>query len=177
MKANQRTLHRQISEQFLYSRKILFTATVSGLGHGRETTWTLRTKQTPDFITEAWPGSRWIVELVVSGKRAGKPSRQGHLFLTSLRNTPKAVLQLVRVRWCIESWHWLRDTQLHGDAHRYGGPGAAVLATLRTLALNLLGLHGHHSERAGFAAVAHDIAKLLRWLGSGRDGRHDLTFN
>ena len=165
VKANQRTLHRQISEQFLYSRKIPFTATVSEHGHGRETTWTLRAKQAPDFITEAWPGSSWIVELVVSGKCAGKPSLQRHLFLTSLRTTPKALLQLVRDRWCIESWHWLRDTQLHEDDHRYGGPGAAVLATLRTLALNLRGLHGHHSVRAGLAAVAHDIAKLLAMAG------------
>jgi hypothetical protein len=71
----------------------------------------------------------------------------------------------VRDRWCIESWHWLRDTQLHEDDHRYGSPGAAVLATLRTLALNLLGLHGHHSVRAGLAAVAHVIAKLLAMAG------------
>ncbi len=170
MKANQRILHRQISEQFLYPRKIPFTATISDYGHGREISWTLRAKQAPDFITEAWPGSNWIVELVVSGKCAGKPSLQLHLFLTSLRTTPKALLQQVRERWCIESWHWLRDTQLHEDAHRYGGPGAAVLATLRTLALNLLGLHGHHSVRAGFAAVAHDIAKLLAMAGI-RKGR------
>jgi predicted transposase YbfD/YdcC len=144
---------------------IPFTATVSEHGHGRETPWTLRAKQAPDFITEAWPGSSWIVELVVSGKRDGKPSFQRHLFLTSLRTTPKALLQLVRDRWCIESWHWLRDTQLHKNNHRYGGPGAEVMATLRTLALNLLGLHGHHSVRAGLAAVAHDIAKLLAIAG------------
>ncbi|MCP9826747.1 transposase [Synechococcus sp. EJ6-Ellesmere] len=158
-------MHRQISEQFLYSRKIPLTATVSEHRHGRDTTWTLRAKQAPEHIREAWIGSSWIVELVVIGKRAGKPSLQRHLFLTSLRTTPKALLKLVRDRWCIEIWHWLRDTQLHEDAHRYVGPGAAVLATLLTLALNLLGLHGHHSVRAGLAAVAHDIAKLLAMAG------------
>ena len=89
VKANQRSLHRQISEQYLYSRKILFTAKVSEHGHGRETTWTLRAKQAPDFINEAWSGSSWIVELVVSGKRDGKPSLQRHLFLTSLQTTPE----------------------------------------------------------------------------------------
>ena len=94
VKANQRTLHRQISEQILYSRKIPLTTTDSEQGHGRETTWTLRAKQAPDFITEAWPGSRWIVELVVSGKRAGKPSLQRHLFPNRLRTTPKVLLQL-----------------------------------------------------------------------------------
>jgi hypothetical protein len=125
----------------------------------------LRAKQAPDFITEAWPGSSWIVQLVVSGKRAGKLSPQRYLFLISLRTTPKAQTQLVRDRWCIESWHWLTGTQLHEDGHRYGGPGAAVLAALRTLALNLLGLNGYYSVRAGVAAVAHDIAKLLAMAG------------
>ena len=72
----------------------------------------------------------------------------------------------MRDRWCIGSWHWLRDTQLHEDGNRYGGPRAAVLATLRTLALNLLGLYGHHSVRAGLAVVAHDIAKLLTMAGA-----------
>jgi hypothetical protein len=72
--ANQRALHRQISEKFLFSRKIPFTATVSEHGHGRDTTWSLRAKQAPYFITEDWPGSSWIVELVISGKRAGKPA-------------------------------------------------------------------------------------------------------
>lgn len=54
----------------------------------------------------------------------------------------------MRDRRCIESWHWLRDTQLHEDDHRYGGPDAAVLATLRTVALNLLGLDRHHTADA-----------------------------
>ena len=51
------------------------------------------------------------------------------------------------------------------DGHRYGSPGAAVLATLRTLALNLLALHGHQSVRAGLVAVAHDIGRLLAMAG------------
>jgi hypothetical protein len=41
------------------------------------------------LITEAWPGSSWIVQLVVSGKRAGKPSPQRYLFLISLRTRQK----------------------------------------------------------------------------------------
>jgi len=42
----------------------------------------------------------------------------------------------------MESWHWIRDTQLHEDAHRYRGNGADKMATLRTAALNLLLLTG-----------------------------------
>ena len=66
-----------------------FTAFFSEHGHGRDATWTLRAKQAPDLITEAWPGSSWIVQLVVSGKRAGKPSPQRYLFLISLRTRQK----------------------------------------------------------------------------------------
>jgi hypothetical protein len=51
VKAQQRTLHRQISEQFLYSRKIPFTASVSEHSHGRDTTLSLRAKKAPGFIT------------------------------------------------------------------------------------------------------------------------------
>ncbi len=54
---------------------------------------------------------------------------------------------------------------VHENDHRYGGPGEAVLATLRPFALNLLALHGHHSVRAGLAAVANDIAMLRTKAG------------
>jgi hypothetical protein len=42
---------------------------------------------------------------------------------------------LVWARWSMEGWHWIRDTQLHEDAHRYRGISAGALATLRTAAL------------------------------------------
>jgi len=59
------------------------------------------------------------------------------------------------------SWHWIRDTQLHEDKHRYRGNGAGVLATLRTAALNLLRLAEFDSIREGLHAVVHDIATFL----------------
>ena len=69
------------------------------------------------------------------------------LYITSLRTTPEALLRLVRERWSIESWHWIRDTQLHEDDHRYRGNGAGVMAALRTAAMNLLRLTGFDSIR------------------------------
>ena len=36
--------------------------------------------------------------------------------LASLRTTPEALLQMVRERWSIEGWHWIRDTQLQEAA-------------------------------------------------------------
>ena len=109
--------------------------------------------------------------MTADGTRDGKPFHATHLNRfnrrtsrcdTSLRTTPEALLQLVRDRWSIESWHWIRDTQLHEDAHRYQGNGAGALATLRTTALNLLRLNGFQSIRAGMQAVTHDISQLLR---------------
>lgn len=67
----------------------------------------------------------------------------------------------MRERWSIESWHSIRDTQLHEDDHRYRGNGAGVMAALRTAAMNLLRLTGFYSIREGLHAVMYDITALL----------------
>ena len=136
-------------------------ATDHEISHGRDITWTLRAKQAPEHIAEAWIGTSWIVELKAIGRRDGKPFQATHLFLTSLRTTPESLLRLVRERWSIEGWHWIRDTQLQEDAHRYRGNGAGAMATLRTAGLNLLRLAGFQSIRAGMQTVMHDITTLL----------------
>ena len=161
MKANQKTLHRQIHSQFQGKRKIPFVATDHEVSHGRNITWMLRAKQAPEHIRENWIGTSWIVEVAAIGRRDGKAFHATHVFLTSLRTTPDTLLQLVRDRWSIEGWHWIRDTQLHEDAHRYRGNGAGAMATLRTAALNLLRLAGFQSIRGGMQAVMHDITALL----------------
>jgi len=147
VKGNQKTLHRRISSQFQGKRKIPFVATDHEVGHGREVTWMLRARQAPEHISEAWIGTSWIVEGMASGTRYSKHFRATHLFLTSLRTSPKALLRLVRDRWSIEGSHWIRDTQPHEDAHRYRGNGAGVMATLHTAALKLLRLTGFQWPR------------------------------
>ena len=67
----------------------------------------------------------------------------------------------MRERWSLESWHWIRDTKLREDHHRYRGNGAGVMATLRTEAMNLLRLDGFGSIREGLQSVMHDITALL----------------
>ena len=73
-------------------------------------------------------------------KRNGKPTVRRHLFITTVRTTPEALLRLIRQRWSIENeWHWVRDTQLGEDAHRYANRiGAPVFSFLRTVVMNLL---------------------------------------
>ena len=141
--------------------------------HGRDITWTLRAVDRRHFraaVTCAGThqGELGRYQLDRGGHRHRCSTRNGklfqqqrHLFLASLLTTPEALLKLVRDRWSIEAWHWIRDTQLHEDAHRYRGNGADVLASLRIAALNLFRLAGCHSIRSGIQAVTQDIGQLL----------------
>ncbi len=76
--------------------------------HGRRVRWTLRARNATDAIRERWVGASWIIELVSTGRRDGKPFHHVHLFMdiqrtsrcdTTLRTSPKALLRLVRQRW------------------------------------------------------------------------------
>ncbi len=100
------------------------------------------------------------------GTREGRPIEETRYYVTSLRTTAKALLQHERDRWSIEnSWHWVRDTQLREDAHRYRERnGVQVLAGLRTVVLNLLRLNGFHSIADGLGAVSHNVKFLLRLM-------------
>ena len=62
--------------------------------------------------------------------------------------TSEVLLRLLSKRWSLESWHWIRETQLREDDHRYRGNGAGVMA-------------GFVSIREGLQAVMHDITALL----------------
>jgi predicted transposase YbfD/YdcC len=163
VKGNQKTLHRQICSQFQGKRKIPFTATDYEKRHGRDTTWTLRTKEAPDHIKVNWPGSSWIIEVITSSVRKGKRAEQAHYFITSLRTAPNALLRHVRQRWSIENeWHWVRDVQLGEDAHRYANRvGAPLFSFLRTVVMNLLRRAGYRSVHAGQQELAHDISRML----------------
>ena len=111
-------------------------------------------------------GTSWIVEVIATGTRDGKPFEATHRLITSLRTTPDALLRLVRQRWSLESWQWIRDTQLRQDDRRYRGNGPGVMATLRTAGLSLLRLAGFSSIREGLQALMHEITALLamaRW--------------
>jgi hypothetical protein len=67
VKANQKTLHRQIRSQFQGNRRIPFLATDHEVSRGRYISWTLRAKQAPEHIREAWVVTSWIVEVAAVG--------------------------------------------------------------------------------------------------------------
>ena len=172
VKKNQRRLFQQIVSQFRGHRHFPVVISDFDASHGRYVRWTLRARNASEAIRERWASASWIIELVSTGRRDDKPFHHVHFFITTLRTSPKALLRLVRQRWAIENqWHWPRDTQLGEDAHRYSHRnGVQVLALLRTLALNLLRCHGFRSIRAGLMAVAHDISRMLGWVGISAAG-------
>jgi len=164
VKSNQKILYRQIGCQFEGKRKIPFAATDVEKRHGRQTRWELKAKEAPEHIKANWPGSAWIVEVITcTTTRKGKRELACHRFITSLRTTPEGLLRLVRQRWSIENeWHWVRDTQLGEDAHRYANrTGVGVISLLRTVVMNLLRRGGYRSIRQGFRELAYDIKGIL----------------
>jgi len=166
IKGSRRKAFQLIRDRLTYGKRVPFQASASERGHGRESTWTLRAVEAPTTIKEIWPGSALIISVKSAGTREGRAINETHYYVTSLRTTAKALLQHVRDRWSIEnSWHWVRDTQLSEDAHRYRERnGVQVLAGLRTVALNLLRLNGFHSIADGLGAVSHNVALLLRLM-------------
>ena len=167
VKNNQRRLYQQIVSQFRGHRHFPVEISDVEAGHGRQVRWQLRARNATEAIRQRWAGASWIIQLVSTGRRDGQPFHHVHYFITTLRTSPKALLQLVRQRWAIENqWHWPRDTQLGEDAHRYSQRnGVQVLALLRTMALNLLRCNVFRSISAGLMAVAHDISRMLGWVG------------
>ncbi|MFN9695352.1 MAG: ISAs1 family transposase [Synechococcaceae cyanobacterium] len=175
IKGSRRKAFQLIRDRLTYGKRQPFQARVSECGHGRTSTWTLRATEAPTTIKEIWPGSALIIAVQSVGKGEGRPIEESRYYVfaertyrcdTSLRTTAKALLQHVRDRWSIEtSWHWVRDTQLREDAHRYRERnGVQVLAGLRTVALNLLRLNGFRSIADALGAVSHNVALLLRLM-------------
>ncbi|MCT0249539.1 ISAs1 family transposase [Synechococcus sp. CS-205] len=120
IKGSRRKAFQLIRHRLTYGNRVPFQASASERGHGRESTWTLRAMEAPEWIKEIWPGSALIIAMRSVGKREGRPIEQTRYYVTSLRTTATALLQHVRGRWSIEnSWHWVTGTQLREDAHRY----------------------------------------------------------
>jgi hypothetical protein len=57
VKANQKTLSRQIADQLPGKRKIPFMTTDHEIGHGRDIRWTLTAKEAPEQIKAYWRGA------------------------------------------------------------------------------------------------------------------------
>jgi hypothetical protein len=117
------------------------------------------------FDFKRWPSDATFLYLFNKAhlRNSARRTVRRHLFLTSIRTTPDALLRLIRQRWSIEhEWHWARDAQLGEDAHRYANRTAApVCSFLRTVVMNLLRRGGYRSIRQGRRELAYDIKGML----------------
>jgi len=84
-----------MSRPFEGKRHTLFTATDEEKRHGRDTRCELRAKEAPAHFKQAWPGSAWIVELFTTNTTQKGTSSVRHLFITTIRTTPEALLRLI----------------------------------------------------------------------------------
>lgn len=78
------------------------------IGYGRCMIRMLRAEVEPEHIRNHWSGINWIVEVTdtstledypISSLPPLSPRRRTFRWDTSLRTTPRALLQLVRSRW------------------------------------------------------------------------------
>jgi len=149
-----------------YGKRVPFQASASEGGHGRESTLTLRAMEAPKWFKEIWPRSALIIAVRSDGKREIMPTEEPRYYVASLSTTATTLAQHVQYHGPIErTCHWVRDTQLREDDHRYRERnGVQVLAGLCTVALNLLCLNGFNSSPDPLGAVSHNMGLSLRLM-------------
>ncbi len=103
VKHNSPILYQQTVSKFRGLRYFSVEISEVEAGHGRQVRWQLRASNATDTIRKRWAGVSWIIELVSTGRRDGKPFHHVHLFVTTLRTSPQALLRLVCQRWAIEN--------------------------------------------------------------------------
>ena len=85
--------------------------------------------------------------------------------LTAARASPARLADLVRGHWGIEALHHIRDVTYAEDASqlRTGTPPRAM-ASLRNLAMAILGAHGGRNTAAALGRNARDATRVLPLL-------------
>jgi predicted transposase YbfD/YdcC len=113
-----------------------------------------------------WPDLAAVVCVHRSGTRRGKPHAEHMFYISSRLMEAQAAAEVVRGHWQIENGlHWVKDAILKEDAcTTHTGNAPQNLALLRSLAVTLFRLAGHHSIKSALRRFAHDIPATLRLL-------------
>lgn len=117
VKNNQRRLYQQIVSQFRGHRHFPVVICDVEASHGRRVRWTLRARNAIEAIRERWVGASWIIELVSTGRRDGKPFHHVHYYglrPTASTSPPGAPAQKYCCAWCGNagrSISWRRGTR------------------------------------------------------------------
>jgi len=163
LKDNQPTLRASVETYFTEAQASgmrdtphAYTETVDG-DHGRVEIRRYWTTPDPALLAYLDPAGAWAglasVGMVIRERRVGAhTSHAVHYYLSSLDGDAIAFAQAVRGHWGIENrLHWVLDIAFREDDSRVrAGHGAANLAVLRHIALNLL--RQDRTTRAGIKA-------------------------
>jgi predicted transposase YbfD/YdcC len=160
VKANMPTLYRQL-------KKLPWTAipAVSAVStdHGRRARRTIKAVLAPAWI--GFAGAAQVAQLRRTVTRNGRKTVEVVYLITSDRDADPATLAAwVRGHWEIENClHWVRDVTYQEEKSLVRtGNAPRVMASLRTLAIDLLRLDGHINIAAANRHHARDPQRTLK---------------
>ena len=148
LKRNQGSLHEDVATYLdtpPASAELLSHQQV-GKGHGRVEKRTATVCHDIDWLLERhdWPGLSAIGKVTAERRLAdGAESVDARYYLLSAQPEAERFGRIVRAHWAIEnSLHWVLDVSMDEDrARNRKGNGAACLAVIRRLALNIARMH------------------------------------
>lgn len=159
VKVNQKTLHEEIKDYFVYMKKshpdVVSKSTHTELdtGHGRIEQRTYRQLLVHELITESskWVGIRTVIEVERRREIKDKIEEEIQYYISSLTINPSEIADTIRGHWEVENKaHWVLDVTYKEDASRIRRENAAEnIAIARRFALNLARLHPKKDSMRG----------------------------
>jgi predicted transposase YbfD/YdcC len=161
VKGNMPTLYQQLKS--LPWAAVPAVSSVS-TDHGRRARRTIKAVLAPAWIE--FHGAAQVAQLRRTVTKKGKKTVEVVYLITSSDADPATLADWVRGHWHIENkLHWVRDVTYQEDKSLVRtGNAPRVMATLRSLAISLLRLDGHHNIAAANRHHARDPQRTLKLL-------------
>lgn len=143
VKGNQPLLRENIEDEFRFNKKIKSYQDVD-YGHGRIETRTCHVISDFIHIQEVgkWEKLQSVIKIdsIREFKATGKIETATKYYISSLINSPKESLRIVRNHWAIENkLHWVLDVQFGEDLDRKrAGNASQNFSLINKIALNLI---------------------------------------
>jgi len=143
VKGNQPLLRENIEDEFRFNKKIESYQDID-YGHGRIETRTCHV--ITDFIhmeeVDKWTNLQSVIKIdsIREFKSTGKIEKATKYYISSMINTPKESLRIVRNHWAVENkLHWVLDVQFGEDLDRKrAGNASQNFSLINKVALNLI---------------------------------------